>query len=82
MDANMDNTKYYVTAENARAFVTAVLRGNGVDEEDSNTVARCLIEADLRGVDTHGKSMTFAVASEGRLQKLMNDQEPTGYLAI
>ncbi|RSH93712.1 hypothetical protein EHS25_006359 [Saitozyma podzolica] len=51
----MDNTKYHVTAENARAFVTAILKGNGVGEEDANTVARCLIEADLRGVDTHGK---------------------------
>ncbi|RMZ88670.1 hypothetical protein DV736_g4097, partial [Chaetothyriales sp. CBS 134916] len=31
-----------------------ILRGNGMPSEGAETVARCLVAADLRGVDTHG----------------------------
>lgn len=44
-----------VSAEAAQAFVEAVLCGNGASEQDARTVAGCLIEADLHGVDTHGE---------------------------
>ncbi|KAL4896122.1 Malate/L-lactate dehydrogenase [Aspergillus ambiguus] len=37
-----------------QAFVHRILVGNGVSEDDATIVARCLIQADLRGVDTHG----------------------------
>lgn len=47
-------TKLYVDAADAQAFVEAVLRGNGVAAENATVVARCLVAADLRGVDTHG----------------------------
>ncbi|KAM0753158.1 malate dehydrogenase [Meredithblackwellia eburnea MCA 4105] len=50
----MSEAKQFVSAENARTFVKSVLEGNGVSEEYSAIVARCLVEADLRGVDTHG----------------------------
>ncbi|OCF31429.1 hypothetical protein I316_06831 [Kwoniella heveanensis BCC8398] len=43
-----------IKAEEARRFVTNVLIGNGVPQASAETVARCLVEADLRGVDTHG----------------------------
>ncbi|KAF9739171.1 hypothetical protein PMIN06_002284 [Paraphaeosphaeria minitans] len=46
--------KQYVTAADARAFVEAVLVGNGVTPQNAAIVARCLVAADLRGVDTHG----------------------------
>lgn len=46
--------KQYVDAKDATAFVEAVLTGNGVTKENATIVARCLIAADLRGVDTHG----------------------------
>ncbi|KAH0841587.1 hypothetical protein AYO21_01178 [Fonsecaea monophora] len=46
--------KRHVTAENARRFVADVLQGNGVSEENAKIIADCLIQADLRGVDTHG----------------------------
>jgi LDH2 family malate/lactate/ureidoglycolate dehydrogenase len=52
-EPSADN-KVYVTAEDARSFVTAVLVGNGVAPENAATVAKCLVAADLRGVDTHG----------------------------
>lgn len=43
-----------VTAADARAFVEDVLVGNGVPRDNAAIVANCLVEADLRGVDTHG----------------------------
>ncbi|KAL2008543.1 hypothetical protein VTN00DRAFT_6737 [Thermoascus crustaceus] len=46
--------KSYVSAENARKFVQSVLIGNGVPPENAAIVADCLLQADLRGVDTHG----------------------------
>ena len=46
--------KRYVEASEARKFVENVLIGNGVPVANAETVARCLIAADLRGVDTHG----------------------------
>jgi LDH2 family malate/lactate/ureidoglycolate dehydrogenase len=43
-----------VSASDARAFVEQVLIGNGVSKNNAKIVAKCLVEADLRGVDTHG----------------------------
>lgn len=36
------------------AFVRAILAGNGVPDDNANLIARCLVLADLRGVDSHG----------------------------
>jgi len=49
-----EQRKYYVRHTDARKFVEAVLRGNGVPEDHATIVADCLVQADLRGVDTHG----------------------------
>ncbi|KAJ9619167.1 hypothetical protein H2203_008495 [Taxawa tesnikishii (nom. ined.)] len=46
--------KLHVRREDAQSFVEGVLRGNGVPPENAAIVARCLVQADLRGVDTHG----------------------------
>jgi LDH2 family malate/lactate/ureidoglycolate dehydrogenase len=43
-----------VSAADARSFVEQVLTGNGVPKINAAIVAKCLVEADLRGVDTHG----------------------------
>jgi LDH2 family malate/lactate/ureidoglycolate dehydrogenase len=43
-----------VSPTDAKYFVEEVLVGNGVPRENAVIVARCLVEADLRGVDTHG----------------------------
>ncbi|KAI0872621.1 Malate/L-lactate dehydrogenase [Hypoxylon argillaceum] len=48
------DAKFYVEASEARAFVENVLTGNGVPTPNAEVVARCLVAADLRGVDTHG----------------------------
>ncbi|KAF2997971.1 hypothetical protein E8E13_006443 [Curvularia kusanoi] len=44
----------HVNANDARTFVENVLVGNGVLKDNAVIVAKCLVEADLRGVDTHG----------------------------
>lgn len=44
----------HVSASEARSFVEKVLIGNGVPQNNAAIVAKCLVEADLRGVDTHG----------------------------
>jgi LDH2 family malate/lactate/ureidoglycolate dehydrogenase len=46
--------RVHVTPEAAEAFGRALLLAHGVPEADARTVARCLVSADLRGVDTHG----------------------------
>jgi LDH2 family malate/lactate/ureidoglycolate dehydrogenase len=45
---------HHVNASDARTFVETVLTGNGVSKDNATIVAKCLVEADLRGVDTHG----------------------------
>jgi LDH2 family malate/lactate/ureidoglycolate dehydrogenase len=45
---------YRVEASSARKFVNGVLVGNGVPEENAAIISNCLVQADLRGVDTHG----------------------------
>ncbi|KAJ4305644.1 hypothetical protein N0V90_001175 [Kalmusia sp. IMI 367209] len=54
MAAPTAEEKLYVDANDATDFVEAVLVGNGVTSANATVVARCLIAADLRGVDTHG----------------------------
>ncbi len=46
----------YVQVCDAVNFATLMLKGQGVNTEDAVTVAECLVEADLRGVQTHGMS--------------------------
>src|ERR1700719_1592865 len=45
---------FYVDAEAAETFGRRLLVAHDLPEEDAATVARCLVKADLRGVDTHG----------------------------
>ncbi|KAI0384103.1 Malate/L-lactate dehydrogenase [Hypomontagnella monticulosa] len=52
--AETSEAKVYVDASEARKFVEGVLTGNGVSPENAALVAKCLVAADLRGVDTHG----------------------------
>jgi LDH2 family malate/lactate/ureidoglycolate dehydrogenase len=47
-------SKLYVNADDAQSFVEGVLKGNGVSPTHAHIVAKCLVAADLRGVDTHG----------------------------
>jgi LDH2 family malate/lactate/ureidoglycolate dehydrogenase len=44
----------YVAPAAAHAFAKSLIASYGVPDADAETVARCLVQADLRGVDTHG----------------------------
>ncbi len=44
----------YVAAADADAFARRLLAALRVPDDDAATIARCLVLADLRGVDTHG----------------------------
>jgi LDH2 family malate/lactate/ureidoglycolate dehydrogenase len=44
----------YADPGEAQAFGHRLLVAHGLSEPDAATVARCLVRADLRGVDTHG----------------------------
>lgn len=46
--------KIPVAASEARRLVQDILKGNGVSPENAAIIAKCLVAADLRGVDTHG----------------------------
>jgi LDH2 family malate/lactate/ureidoglycolate dehydrogenase len=54
--AQADTTQgpFYADATTAEAFGCRLLVAHGLPEQDAATVARCLVRADLRGVDTHG----------------------------
>jgi LDH2 family malate/lactate/ureidoglycolate dehydrogenase len=43
-----------VPADRAGAFAVRLLEAHGVPSADAEVVARCLVRADLRGVDSHG----------------------------
>src|ERR1700682_6078289 len=45
---------FYAVAEAAEAFGGRLLVARGLSEQAAATVARCLVRADLRGVDAHG----------------------------
>ncbi|GAB1190996.1 Malate/L-lactate dehydrogenase [Aspergillus pseudonomiae] len=46
--------KKHITAGDAESFTTKVLTANGVPLENATIISKCLVQADLRGVDTHG----------------------------
>ncbi|KAL3452955.1 Malate/L-lactate dehydrogenase [Aspergillus insuetus] len=53
------NTKqqiHHITPPELEGFVRRVLEGNGVSDKHAAIVANCLVQADLRGVDTHGSN--------------------------
>lgn len=52
--AEHQEAKLYVEASEATRFVEAVLHGHGVTPANAAIIAKCLVAADLRGVDTHG----------------------------
>ncbi|KAF9769740.1 hypothetical protein IL306_012831 [Fusarium sp. DS 682] len=55
MAENQDaSQKIPIAASEARRFVEDILKGNGIPSENAAIIARCLVAADLRGVDTHG----------------------------
>uniref|UniRef100_A0A8H7KB27 Malate dehydrogenase n=1 Tax=Bionectria ochroleuca TaxID=29856 RepID=A0A8H7KB27_BIOOC len=47
-------SRYYANPAEARTFAKALLTKSGLPEDHAKLMAKCLVEADTRGVDTHG----------------------------
>ena len=65
---------YLIPAEKLRTFGEEVFQKAGVPKEDAKTVAEILVEANLRGVDTHG--IYLANVYVRRLQKGLINATP------
>lgn len=67
----------FVQASIAQSFAQAVLEGNGVSAEHAATIARGLVAADLRGVDSHGINRLPSYCERIRKGVLDAKAEPT-----
>lgn len=50
----MSPTTMYANAQEAKTFTSSILEKAGLSAEDASTMAACLVQADLRGVSSHG----------------------------
>lgn len=53
-DGEDEQRKNFVSAPDARAYIERILPAYGVSPDHASIVAKCLVAADLRGIDTHG----------------------------
>jgi len=67
-------TLHVIPAERLRSFGSGVFQKAGVPPEDAATVAEILVEANLRGVDTHGIYLSNVYVR--RLQKGLINPSP------
>jgi LDH2 family malate/lactate/ureidoglycolate dehydrogenase len=68
---------HHVSASEARHFVEKILIGNGVPSDNAVVVAEYLVEADLRGVDTHGMNRIPSYMARIRQGVLAADASPS-----
>ncbi|KAL3442310.1 Malate/L-lactate dehydrogenase [Aspergillus insuetus] len=52
--AEVESRKVHIPAKQAQEYAESLLIANQVPPDSAAIIARCLVEADLRGVDTHG----------------------------
>ncbi|KAJ9650468.1 hypothetical protein H2198_010224 [Neophaeococcomyces mojaviensis] len=50
----MSAVRYYAQPQKVEAFATSLLEKAGLPPEHAKLMAACLVQADVRGVDTHG----------------------------
>ncbi|KAE9986275.1 hypothetical protein EG327_004399 [Venturia inaequalis] len=67
-----------VDARAAQNFVEEVLMGNGVSQANAAIIANCLVQADLRGIDTHGINRIPSYMA--RIHQGVLDAKATPYL--
>ena len=68
--------KVHAAPSEARRLVEDILKGNGVPHQNAEIVAKCLIAADLRGVDTHGMNRIPSYMERIRQGVLVADAHP------
>jgi LDH2 family malate/lactate/ureidoglycolate dehydrogenase len=76
-ETSQSTSPVYITSTSAQDFATALLTGNGVPPENATIIARCLVLADLRGVDTHGINRLPSYMSRIRAGVLSPTASPT-----
>lgn len=76
-DEPPESTKIYVSAPDAQAYAERLLVANGVAPTHATTIAKCLVAADLRGVDTHGTNRLPSYMTRIRQGVLDPRAEPT-----
>ncbi|KAK2803829.1 hypothetical protein FQN50_006836 [Emmonsiellopsis sp. PD_5] len=54
MASQSDSQPIFIPSSTAHRFVRHLLEKHGVSSQNADIVAKCLVEADLRGVDSHG----------------------------
>ncbi len=64
------------SAEVIRSQIEAILRAWGMDEENLHLTAEIMVEADLRGIDSHGISMLLQYSQMQRAGQLHLRAEP------
>ncbi|EME49747.1 hypothetical protein DOTSEDRAFT_58929 [Dothistroma septosporum NZE10] len=67
----------YVAPDDVQSFAEGVLKGNGVPDQNAAIIAKCLVAADLRGVDTHGVNRIPSYMARIRLRVLDAKAQPT-----
>ncbi|KKK18814.1 hypothetical protein P175DRAFT_0492874 [Aspergillus ochraceoroseus IBT 24754] len=71
-----EQTVHKINPQELETFVRKILIGNNVPEENASIVARCLVQADLRGVDTHGSNRIPSYMQRIRQQVLDPSASP------
>lgn len=74
---NQEEGKVIVRHEAAEEFVVALLEASGVSRRNAEIVARGLVQADLRGVESHGINRIPSYLSRIRNGVLDPRAEPT-----
>ncbi|EPS25629.1 hypothetical protein PDE_00563 [Penicillium oxalicum 114-2] len=70
-------TMHYIQATDLQEFVTQILIANQTSPDHAAIVAKCLVAADLRGVDTHGSNRIPSYMERIRQQALDPTASPT-----
>lgn len=76
-DEAAQSQKFHVQPSDAEAFAKGVLEGNSVPAANAAIIAKCLVAADLRGVDTHGVNRIPSYMARIRQGVLDAKAEPT-----
>ena len=75
-DALVESASQKVSYENCLATVSAIFAGHGLPAQDAARVAECLLEADLRGLGSHGVSRIPIYTKRLRLKAVNPNLQP------
>lgn len=77
MSPTEQQTRKHISPSEAKRLVEDILKGNGVPANNAAIIAKCLIAADLRGVDTHGMNRIPSYMERIRQGVLNPTAQPT-----